>query len=170
MWNTGLNNIINALDVAINVVNGEDKKLSIMVDTKKSANWKSVIFPWCDNQAEVNKKAFQVTSLKSGNVVAYIFQEYSTNYICYSLNDGSNVWDNKKRLNNGSESTDPLPPHSAIDIVIQGDKIWGWSSPSQNTLAIDVLKEVVSAADVAIGVISHLLGGVVKAKQSSGVK
>ncbi len=145
MWNTGLNKIKNTLDVAINVVDGEDNRFAIEVSSKKTEDWKSVVFPWCNNEAEVRQKAFRVRSLKSGKVIIYLFQDYQTNHICWSLNKG-NVWHDRKRLNNGSKSSGHLPAYSAISIVIQGDRVWGFDSENENHTAQDILKIVGSVA------------------------
>jgi len=154
MWNTGLNNIGNALSDAVNILDGEDESLAISVGSEQTANFKSVIFPWCDNAAEVDRKAFRIKNLRTGDHIAYLFQEYQTNKICWSAYGAEDPWAQRKRLNDAAESRNDLDPYAAIDIIIQPDRVWGCPSTSQNTLAHEVLQTTLQI----IGAVTGILG------------
>lgn len=153
-WNTGLNNIGNALADAINILDGEDQSLAISVGSGQISSFRSVIFPWCDNDAEVKSKAFRVKNLRTGGDLAYLFQEYRTNRVCWSPHDAKSPWTERRRLNDGAESTGELDPFSAIDIIIQPDRVWGSPSTSQNRLG----KEILDTTLQVIGAITGILG------------
>ena len=165
MWNTGLNDIGNCLSDDINIVDGEDKKLAVSVAAGKSANWKSVIFPWCSDGQEVRQKAFQVWSLKSGQIVCYLFQDYSDNKIYWSMDSDKNgsvydptqLWSNRKQLTSGTAAgAAPLDPYSAISIVIQNDKIWGMDSSSQNKLFETAFTQALNVTNTITGIIGKV--------------
>jgi hypothetical protein len=63
MWNTGCNRISNQLENGVLFVDQEDRSLTIQVDAKGVSDWKSVMFPWCVNNAEISSKAFRVSNL-----------------------------------------------------------------------------------------------------------
>lgn len=159
VWNTGLNNIGNALADAINILDGEDQSLAVSVGSGQTANFKSVIFPWCDNTTEVRNKAFRIKNLRTGNNIAYLFQEYQTNKICWSAYSAKDPWGERKRLNDGAESNDYLDQYSAIDIIIQPDRVWGFPATSQNMLAKEVLETTLQIIGAVTGILGVGAGG-----------
>ena len=171
MFNTGCDKILNGLKVAVSIVDAEDKGYALTVAARNSADFKSVIFPWCNNGAEVLLKAFRLTSLRSGNILYWLYQDYSNDHICYTSSDGDryklwnklltdagdgrvreeldvfrdlakNVWDNKQNVKQGNTSTVPLAPSSAINIAITQNLVWGFPASNENTTADQIIADI----------------------------
>jgi len=153
VWNTGLNKIGNALADSLNVLDGEDQTLAISVGSAQVADFRSVIFPWCNSKTEVEHKAIRIKNLRTGDHIAYLFQEYETNKICWSAFGAKDPWAGRKHLNDGAASSHSLDRYSAIDIVIQPDRVWGSPSTSQNTLAKEVLETTLQVIGTATGIL-----------------
>lgn len=155
MWNTGCNNIVNALETTFNIVNGEDQGLAITVPKGGIANWQSVVFPWCSNHKEVASKAFRVRNME-GTDFLYLFQEYSTNRICWSLGANRDLFLESKYLRRGAEAAEapPLEPFSAIDIYILPDFVFGFAAESENRVVRQVLDGIKEGLEITTGVIA----------------
>jgi len=157
MWNTGCNNIANLLDHTLNIVNGEANWQAITILPKRHKDFRSVIFPWCDNIEEVKNKAFRVVNIKSGKTFMYLFQEYRTNKICWLLKEKNQPLDFDKKcyVQSGSDESSPaLPPYSAIDIYIFPTHVFGIATQSENIVAQTILKEMTKIAEDLIGEIA----------------
>jgi len=159
MWNTGCNNIGNALDLGVSLLDGENQSLAITVPSKGSANWQSVIFPWCDNEWEVRNKAFRVSNIDSGRVFLYLFQEYRTDRICWSVATGGNPWDSRHVIRNGLHSNAEQVPFSALDIFIMGDRVWGLPASSQNQVFAGLFAQVLAVGNT-VGAIAAAVAAV----------
>jgi hypothetical protein len=159
LWNTGCNNIGNGLKFGINILDGEDQKLAITVPALQSADWRSTIFPWCVNAQEVKSKAFRVANIELGTTrpFLYLFQDYRTHRICWSLVKHANPWDSRTGINDGQDSPNPQVPLSAIDIFIMADKVWGLPAQSENQVFQTVFDRVVALAS-AVGSIAQAGG------------
>jgi len=159
VWNTGCNQVGNALGVGINIQDGENKGYATTATAKGSTNFNSVIFPWCDNEDEVsgkNGKAFQVSNIDTGKVFLYLFQEYKTNKICWSPINTPNLWVARRVIKNGRISNDEQVPQSALDIFIMPDGVWGLPATPPNQfdkIFQDVTAGLTTAATIA-GVIA----------------
>ena len=139
VWNTGCRVIANGLDFPINIVDLEDDHFALSIPSREVKDFNSVIFPWCNSRWEVEHKAFRVSSMVTGKVGLYLFQEFATNKICWSPSD--KPWDVKKVLRNGSQSGDELEPRSNIDVYILPDRVWGVPAQNNNNVAKQVLDE-----------------------------
>lgn len=149
MFNTGCNAIGNALPCGINIVDGENPSLAITVPSRGSADWRSVIFPWCDYEDEVRRKAFQVVNIDSGRLFMYLFQEYRTDRICWSLATHGNPWNDRQVIRNGLHSNDQQTRHPALDIFVMGDRVWGLPATSENQVFSSVFAQVLAVGNAA---------------------
>jgi hypothetical protein len=145
MWNTGCNNIGNGLEVGINILDGENQGLAITVPPKGAADWRSVIFPWCATSEEVKRKAFRVANINSGKVFLYLFQNYHTDKVCWSV-DLDNPWESRMVVTNGMESNDEQQPLSAVDIFIMPEKVWALAAESENQVFQTVFNDAMAVA------------------------
>lgn len=156
MWNTGCNTISNMLPTGINVLDGENQRLAITVGKGGYADWKSVIFPWCVSNSEVHEKAFRFANVKTGGIFMYMFQDYWTNNVCWSL-DVDYPWDQKRVVSNGLESSDSQQPLSALDIYVMPDRVCGLAAQDENDLFIKVFEEAVAVAAAAGAIASAIV-------------
>jgi hypothetical protein len=156
VWNTGCNNIGNALPAGVNILDGEDQHLAITVPQEGTADWKSVIFPWCSSTPEAQKKAFRVANIDTGKVFMYLFQNYNTNQVCWSI-DMTHPWEFKTVVKNGMNSNDDQQPLSALDIFIMPDKIWALAAESENQTFQTVFNDAVAVAAAGGAIAGALL-------------
>jgi hypothetical protein len=163
MWNTGCRMIGNALDFGINILDGENPGLAITIASKASADFNSVIFPWCNNSEEVMAKAFRVSNINLGstNPFLFLFQEYKTKKICWSL-ASEGPWDKRMVINDGMVSASEQVPMSNIDIFIQADRVWGLPASNNNQVFQQVLGTVSQIAG-AVGTIAQAGAGIAAA-------
>jgi len=154
MWNTGLNSIGNSLEDGINILDLEDHHYAITVGSNQTADFKSVIFPWCSNIGEVKGKAFAVSSLRTGAVFMYLFQDYKTNHVCWSV-DIDDPWGHRVEMSNGANSVNPQQPLPDVDIVILPDKVWALPSEDESPTFNTIFSDTVAALTVLVGVIGR---------------
>lgn len=155
MWNTGCNRVANALQDGLSILDNENHHLAISVASKSSADWKSTIFPWCSSNTEVKSKAFVASSTSTGKAGLYLFQNYNTNAIYWSV-DLNNPWDNKQPVTKGYDTWDAREPESDLDIFILPDRVFGVPAEDENQTFTVVFNDVKSALGVAIAI-----GGIV---------
>jgi hypothetical protein len=161
-WNTGCNNIGNALNCGINIVDGENQSLAITVPSKGSANWQSVIFPWCNSKEEVFEKAFHVHDIDNGRLFMFLFQEYETSKICWSLVLDTDPWSDRRVINDGLNSHNEQRPSSALDIFIMADKVWGLPATSENQVFNNVFGQVLAIGNT-VGAIASAVAAIASA-------
>jgi len=157
MWNTGCNRISNRLNAPLFILDGEDTSLKIQIPPGGVSNWESVIFPWCNRNEEIVKKAFRVTNQHTGKTFLYIYQDFHSNEICWSLSDDEDMWTNRRVVTDAQNRDARLAPKSAIDIMITADNVWGFETPSENKVFGEVLNVVVQVARVAGQVLTAML-------------
>ena len=59
-WNTGCNVVANDTVGGVFIVDGENEGYTLLVPQYRMGNFKGVIFPWCVNDTEIQRKAFRV--------------------------------------------------------------------------------------------------------------
>jgi hypothetical protein len=162
MWNTGCRMIGNGLRNGINILDGENQGYAVTVPSAGAVDFNNVIFPWCNNGDEVTHKAFRVSDVVAGTTkpFMYLFQEYTTNKICWSFSD--TPWDKRMVINDGLQSAAEQVPLSSIDIYILADRVWGTPATNNNTVFLQVLNEAIAIVGTA-GQIAQAAAGIVAA-------
>ena len=161
MWNTGCRRIVNALPDAINVLDGENQGLTVTVPTMGWADFHSVIIPWCNRTDEVTSKAFRISDLRFGTQtpIIYIFQDFHTDEVCWSLASDPDPWASRMVINDGQTSTNTQIPRSAVDLYIQADRVWGVPATVDNNVFSTVVQTVTMVA-TAVGAIADAVKAV----------
>jgi len=159
MWNTGCNNIFNGLDEGISILDFEDQRLAISVPAKGSANWKGVIFPWCSNATEVRKKAFRVSSMQSGRMFLYLFQDYNTSRVCWSL-ASADPWSSRQVVRADLQGDKTQTRFPDLDLYVVAPYVIGFPSDDENDQFSQwepKVLEAIGAVISIVGVISAAL-------------
>lgn len=150
MWNTGARNIGNGFDFDIHIVDGENSSRHIYVPSRTARMWDGTIFPWVDNDTELNDKAFVVVEAASHRHLYSIFQERSTDGLAYYkwpvVAPNVIVFPQySERVSVGvSMGGGQLAPVSNADIFIMKSHVWGMPAGNNVASAQQLLDEVLA--------------------------
>lgn len=87
MWNTGCNVIYNRTPKRLlYIVDGEAPNRTLLIPPADEASFAGQFVPWADRDSEVTTKAFRVQYYSENKLKGwiYIFQDYSTNRVCWA--------------------------------------------------------------------------------------
>jgi hypothetical protein len=154
VWNTRNRTIANWLEMPLGVQDGEDPGIAITVPSKGKSDFLiDVAMPWCNSHDEIKKKAYQVRNLQTGKLFLYLFQNYQTDSISWSLADSGNLWTSQNSIRNGSLSNDALTPQEKLDLYILPDKVFGVPASTLPT-DFDTITKIIGTVVATAGAIA----------------
>jgi hypothetical protein len=116
LWNTGCNVVFNRTNHLVYVRDGEDKYRQLIVEPSTEASFQGTKFPWCNSNSEVTTKAFRFLRYNANTKKFlgwfYMFQNFTTNEVCWADWGSETPFDDKISL---------AAPSSYVDIVIEND-------------------------------------------------